>query len=130
MQLPENKNPPQQAPELIGVGKRDAAADADVFGGVLLEDVADDPDETAEHQPENDGAGALQFVPQRSEAEGADGEERHHTQFAEGKESHEGKRIHAGQVGFAVRDVHGAPKNSGAQGSPDAVERMRGGAAS
>ena len=48
----EDERAPGEAPYLIGVGERDAAADADVLGGVLLEDVADDPDEAAEEEPE------------------------------------------------------------------------------
>src|SRR4029077_10644956 len=63
VQLPENKNSPKQAPELIRIGKRNAAADADIFCGVLLEDIADDPNEAAEHQPKNDSARAEQFFP-------------------------------------------------------------------
>ena len=130
MQLAEHKNPPQQAPELIRIGKRDAAADAHVLCGVLLEDVANHPDEAAEHQPENYAARAQQFLPQRSQTQGAHGEDGHHAQFAEGKESHEGKRVHSGQVGFAVGNVHGAPKNSGAKRGPYTMQGMCGGAAS
>src|SRR5437016_3361293 len=63
VQFSENKNPPQQAPQLIRIGKRNAAADAHVFCSILLEDVANHPDEAAKHQPENDAARAEQFLP-------------------------------------------------------------------
>src|SRR5256885_16263366 len=63
VQLSENKNPPQQAPELIRIGKRDAPADSHVLCGILLEDVANHPDKATDHQPENDAAGAHQFLP-------------------------------------------------------------------
>src|SRR5436309_8469297 len=32
VQLAKNKNAPKQSPELIGIGERNAAADADIFG--------------------------------------------------------------------------------------------------
>src|SRR6266404_5835881 len=54
VQLAENENAPEKPPELIGVGKRNAATDAHIFCGVLLEEIADDPHEAAEHEPEND----------------------------------------------------------------------------
>src|SRR5438552_14681910 len=130
VQFAEDQNPPQQAPKLIRIGKRNAAANAYVLCGKLLEDVTNHPDETAEYQPENNAARAEQFLPQGSQSQRADGEERHHAEFAEGKESDKRKRIHAGQVGFAVRDVHGAPKNPGAECSPDSVQGMCGGAVS
>src|SRR5712691_1451082 len=95
-----------------------------------MEEVANNPDETAEHQPENDAAGDLQFLPQRSDSQRADGEDGHHAQFAERKESYKRKWIHPGQVGLAVGDVHGAPKDSGTKCGPDAMQGMRRGAAS
>src|SRR5439155_1626422 len=45
VQLAKNKNSPQQPPELVGVGERDAAADAHVLCSKLLEDVANHPHE-------------------------------------------------------------------------------------
>ena len=45
---------PGESPELISVGERDSAADAEVFCGELLEEVADDPDEAAEEEPEDE----------------------------------------------------------------------------
>src|SRR5204863_5368668 len=128
VQLAKNKNSPQQPPELVGVGERDAAADAHVLCSKLLEDVANHPHEAAEHQPENNAARAEQVLPQRSQSQRTDGKERHHAQFAERKESDKRKRIHAGQVSLAVRNVHRAPKNSGAESGPYSVERMSGGA--
>ena len=61
-QFSEDQNAPEQAPQLIGVGERNAAADADVFCGVLLEEIANDPDETAEHEPEEDGLGEFELM--------------------------------------------------------------------
>src|SRR5229473_816685 len=109
VQLAEDKHAPEKSPELIGVGERNAAADADVFGGVLLEEVADDPDEAAEHEPEEHVARALQFAHERRHTEIAYGERGHHAEFAEREECDEGKRIHAGEIRFAVGDVHRAP---------------------
>src|SRR5215470_7637576 len=47
-QFTEDEDSPQESPELVGVGERNAAADADIFCGVLLEQVADDPNECSE----------------------------------------------------------------------------------
>ena len=52
MQFVEDENAPQQSPELIGVGERNAAADANILSGVLLEEISEDPNEAAEHEPE------------------------------------------------------------------------------
>ena len=51
-QFAEHQRAPRQSPELIGVGERNAAADAEVLGRELLKDVADDPHESAQEQPE------------------------------------------------------------------------------
>jgi hypothetical protein len=72
VQFSKNKDSPQQSPELIRIGKGNTAADSDVLGGVLLEQIADDPDETAEHEPENHGAGREQFLPKRRQTLVAD----------------------------------------------------------
>jgi hypothetical protein len=48
--------PAGEAPELIGVRERDAAPDAEILGRELLEEVSDDPDKTAEKEPEEDAA--------------------------------------------------------------------------
>ncbi len=61
----KDQNAPQESPELIGVRERNAPADADIFRGVLLKEIADDPDEASEHQPEKDGASAAEFMPER-----------------------------------------------------------------
>src|SRR5258707_6608421 len=119
VQLAENKHAPEKPPELIGVGERDAAADADVFGGVLLEEITNDPNEAAEHKPEKHVARALQFAPQRRDAEIAGGERGHHAELAEREERDERKRIHAGEIGFAVGDVHRAPEDAGTERVPD-----------
>src|ERR1700747_1543601 len=102
----ENQDTPEKSPELILVGERNAAADADIFCGVLLEEIADDPDEAAKHQPEEDIACALQFVQERRHAKIADGERGHHAKFTEREKCDKGERIHAGEIGFAVGDVH------------------------
>ena len=47
LQFAENENSPEQTPKLVGIGKRNAAADADIFRGVLLEEIANHPDESA-----------------------------------------------------------------------------------
>src|SRR5713101_1923186 len=52
VQFAKNENSPKQSPELVGIRKRDAAADADILRGVLLKQVSDNPDEASEHQPE------------------------------------------------------------------------------
>ncbi len=51
-QLAEDESAPRESPELVGIGERNAAADAEILGCVLLKDVADDPDESAEEEPE------------------------------------------------------------------------------
>src|SRR6266436_2128998 len=127
VQLAEDKHAPEKSPELIGVGEGNAAADAYVFCGVLLEEITDHPDEAAEHKPEKHVARALQFAPQRRDAEIAGGEREHHAELAEREERDERKRIHAGEIGFAVGDVHRAPQDAGAQRGPDSAEGMRGG---
>src|ERR1700738_5001637 len=114
VQFAENKNAPEESPELIGVGKGNAAADADIFCGVLLEEIADDPDEAAEHEPEEHVARALQLAQERRHAEIANGERRHHAELAKREERDKGKWIHAGEIGFAVGDVHRAPEDAGA----------------
>src|SRR5215472_6807567 len=128
MQFAKNENAPEQSPELIGIGERDAAADADVFCGVLLKEIADDPDESAEDEPEDDAARAVEFLPERSPAGVADGERGHHAEFAEGEKSDEGERVHSGEIGFAIRNVHRAPKNARAERGPNATKRVARGA--
>ena len=77
--------------------------------------ISDDPDEAAQHQPEKNGARSREFVPERRGAAVADRQEQHGDDLADGEECDERKRIHAGEIGLAVGDVHGAPKNSCAQ---------------
>ena len=50
-----------------------------------------------------------------------EGESEHHAEFADGEEGDEGERIHAGQVGFAVGDVHGAPEGASAKCGEDST---------
>src|ERR1700747_1420858 len=120
----ENQDTPEKSPELILVGERNAAADADIFCGVLLEEIADDPDKAAKHEPEDNVAGALQFAEERCDADVAHGERGHHAEFAEGEKGDEGKRIHACEIGFAIGDVHRAPEDAGAERGPDSAIRM------
>jgi len=51
-QFTEDKSAPCQSPKLVGVGQRNGSADAQVLGGELLKEIADDPGETAEKEPE------------------------------------------------------------------------------
>ena len=124
MQLAKNENPPEQSPELIRIGKRNAAADTDVLRGLLLKQIADYPDESAEDQPEDDTARAEQFVPKRCDAGIADCQRSHHSQFTDGKKGDEREWVHPRQIGFAIRNVHGAPENSRAERCRNATERM------
>src|SRR5437773_1531033 len=124
MQFAKDKNTPEQTPELIGIGKRNAAADPDIFCGVLLEEIADHPDKAAEHQPEDHAASAEQFLPKRGQAGIVNGQRGHHAHFAEGEESYEGERIHSGQIGLAIRNVHRSPENAGAERSPNAQKNV------
>ncbi len=55
-QFMKDEDAPQQSPELVGVRERNASADADIFCGVLLEQISEDPDEAAQHQPEQNGS--------------------------------------------------------------------------
>src|SRR5215472_536704 len=124
VQFAKNKNAPEQTPELIGIGKRNAAADADIFSGVLLEEIADHPDEATEHQPENHSASAQQFLPERGQAGIANGKRGHHAHFTEGEERNETEWIHSGQIGLAIGNVHRSPQDAGAERGPNAAQRM------
>src|SRR5439155_20440944 len=57
MQFAEDKNSPQESPELVGVGQGNAAADPQVFCGILLEQITDHPHKPTQHQPEQYIAG-------------------------------------------------------------------------
>src|SRR5579871_3048976 len=63
MQFVKDKQSPDESPELVGVGEGNAAADPDVLRGVLLEEVSNDPDEPAEHEPKQNVASASEFMP-------------------------------------------------------------------
>ena len=126
-QFSEDENAPEQSPQLIGVGEGNAAADADVFCCVLLEEIADDPDEAAEHEPEEDRLGEGEFLRESGGAATVgDGESEHHTEFADGEESDEGERVHSGEIGFAIGDVHGAPENASGESGEDSAHGMFG----
>jgi len=111
---------PHSTPELIRVGERNATADADVLGGKLLEQVAYDPVEAAQHQPEQHGARASQFMPECRRAPIPDGQHGHGCQFADGEERDEREWVHAGQIRFAAGNVHGSPKDAGTECSEHA----------
>ena len=51
-QFTEDEGAPSEAPKLVGVREWDASADAEILGGELLEEVADDPDEATQEEPE------------------------------------------------------------------------------
>ena len=119
----EDERAPGESPELVGVGERDAAADADVLGGVLLEDVSDDPDEAAEEEPEDYSSRfgrVCEYVHRggiERECEDEDGGE-----FADGEDGDEGERAHAADVGLAVGDVHGSPDKACSGCGEDAAD--------
>src|SRR5262249_50241211 len=54
----------------------------------------------------------------------ADGERGHHAEFTEGEKSDERERVHASEIGFAIRNVHRAPEDACAQRGPNAAERV------
>ena len=56
------------------------------------------------------------------------GQHGHHAEFAKSEKRDERKRIHSGQVGFAVRDVHRAPKTPAPSAAHTPLMRMRSGA--
>ena len=64
MQLTEHKETPEQSPQLIGVGKRNSSANAEIFGCVLLKKIANHPDKAAQHQPEQNIFCLRQLEPQ------------------------------------------------------------------
>src|SRR5439155_6434384 len=72
LQLTKNQNAPQQTPQLIRIGERNAPADAYILSRVLLKDITDHPNKAAQHQPKKNVARARQFAPQRTQAEIAD----------------------------------------------------------
>ena len=51
-QFAEDQSSPGETPKLVGIGERDSAPDAEILCGKLLEQVPDDPDESAEEEPE------------------------------------------------------------------------------
>ena len=51
------------------------------------------------------------------------------TELAKGKRGDEGQRVHAADVGLAVRDVHRAPESARSDGRRDAARGMRCGVA-
>ena len=61
MELTEDKRAPCKSPELVRVAKRNPASYPDVLGRELLEQVADNPDESAEKQPEEHASRILQL---------------------------------------------------------------------
>src|SRR5882672_12684984 len=98
-QLTENENPPQQSPQLIRVRQRYSASDPRVLDGVLLEQISNDPHETARKKPEENVAGARQLRPERTRPAGIrERERRHHSQLSNSEERDEGERAHSGEI--------------------------------
>src|SRR5260370_32254208 len=56
-----------------------------------------------------------------------DGEEAHGAEFAESKDGDKGERIHAAEIGLAIRAVHGPPQNAGAEGRENSGDGALGG---
>src|SRR5262245_7151846 len=52
VQLAEHESSPKESPQLVCIRQRNPAADAQIFRGILLEKITDDPYESAKHQPE------------------------------------------------------------------------------
>src|SRR5262249_3155022 len=48
--------------------------------------------------------------------------------FAEGEEGNERERVHAGEIGFAIGNVHRAPQHARAERGPNAAEPVARGA--
>ncbi len=122
-ELAEDERAPEEPPELVGVGEGNAAADADVLGGVLLEEVADDPDEPAEHEPEEHAAGGGELVGGGGCTVDGERDDAHAGELTHGEEGDEGERRHAGEVRLAIGDVHRAPERAGTQCRDDAARR-------
>jgi len=81
VQFSKNQNAPQQTPQLIRIGERNAPADAYVFGCVLLERRHRSPKQKRPASARKERRARSSVAPQRSQAEIADGESGHHAQF-------------------------------------------------
>src|SRR5262249_3932742 len=77
-----------------------------------------------EHQPKDDTASRGELGEKSLRTESAKGQRGHHTEFADGEERDEAERVHAAQIGFAIGDVHCAPKHARSEGSKNAVHRI------
>ena len=123
-QFAEDQRAPRESPHLVGVGERNAAADAEILGGELLKEIADDPHESAKEKPEEQVA-SLAGVEDRGLGSSVECEDQrdHGSQFADGEHSDERERIHPADVGLAIRDIHGSPEQAGTNGSKDAANR-------
>src|SRR5215469_13701959 len=119
LEFMKDQDSPDKSPKLVGVRERNAAANADILGGVLLEQVSDDPHEPAEHQPEQDWTRTDKLVSEPGRAPVTDRQQQHGHELAQGEEGDERERVHAGQVSLAVGDVHRPPENAGAQRRQD-----------
>jgi len=120
VKLTKDEHAPEKSPELIGIGKWNAAADADVFCRVLLEEVPDDPNESTKHEPKDDTARGVELVEKLLCAEHAKGKRGHHAEFTDGEESDEAKRVHAREISLAVWNVHRSPKKTSPKGGENA----------
>src|SRR6266699_809649 len=124
-QLTEHENPPQQSPQLVRVRERNPARDPRILDGVLLEQISNDPYETARQKPEENVTSARQLRPERTRPTGVrECERRHHPELSDSEKSDEGERAHSGEIGFAIGDVHRPPQHAGTQRGGNSTSRI------
>jgi len=79
----------------------------------------------AEQEPEQDVARAAELRGECGDAAAVDERERqHHHDLAHREKRDEGQRVHAGEVGFAIGDVHRAPQRTGRERCGDTPRCM------
>src|SRR5262245_10626219 len=100
--LAKNQRSPGQAPGMVRIGEWNSAADSNVLGGELLEDVPDDPGESSEEKPEEHGT-SLRRVKDGGMETAIEGQhqQEHGRQFSNSEHGDEGERIHAADVCLA-----------------------------
>src|ERR1700733_11118335 len=102
-QLAEDQRAPREAPELIGIRERDAASDAEIVCGELLEEVADHPDKASKKEPEEDAAEGGKVKGSRVHAAIQPPHQREDgAELAKGECGDEGERVHAADVRLAI----------------------------
>ncbi len=98
-----------------------------IFCRELLEEIADNPDEAAQEEPEKDGVELGEVKRRGVRAAIQPPHQREHgAKLAEGEGGHERERVHAADVGLAIGHIHGAPQGARADGRGDAPRGMRG----